>query len=113
MIHRRPAGRPARPGVSLREGLCTVCRHADSRRGRRSIDLLDARVSVGVNRVSSSPCYKCARVAGSLVKKGKKKKKRKNFERIPSPPLPERATFRDVSAALNDREKGNFRDKNG
>lgn len=48
-----------------------------------------------------------------LLRKGKKKKKfRTNSIASPSPLL-ERATFRDVSAALNDREKGNFRDKNG
>lgn len=44
-------------------------------RRRRSIDLLDARVSVGsvsVNQVSSSPYCKCARVARSLVEKKKK-----------------------------------------
>lgn len=43
-------------------------------RRRRSIDLLDARVSVGsvsVNQVSSSPYCKCARVARSLVEKKK------------------------------------------
>lgn len=79
-------------------------------RRRRSIDLLDARVSVGsvsVNQVSSSPYCKCARVARSLVEK------KKNFEFHRSSPPPPNATFRDVSVALNDREKGNFRDKNG
>lgn len=76
MIHRRPADRPVfryERGCGLSVGMQIVA----TTRGRRSIDLLDARVSVGVNRVSSSPCYKCARVAGSLVKKGKKKKKEK------------------------------------
>lgn len=56
-------------------------------RRRRSIDLLDARVSVGsvsVNQVSSSPYCKCARVARSLVEK------KKNFEFHRSPPPPER-----------------------
>lgn len=50
-----------------------------------------------------------------LLRRGKKKKKKKfRTNSIASPsPLLERATFRDVSAALNDREKGNFRDKNG
>lgn len=72
---------------------------------------MDARVSVGsvsVNQVSSSPYCKCARVARSLVEKKKK-------FRIPSllSSPSSNATFRDVSVALNDREKGNFRDKNG
>lgn len=51
-----------------------------------------------------------------LLRRGKKKKKKKfrtNSIALPPSPPPKRATFRDVSAALNDREKGNFRDKNG
>lgn len=78
-------------------------------RRRRSIDLLDARVSVGsvsVNQVSSSSYCKCARVARSLVEK-------KKISNSIAPLPPPNATFRDVSVALNDREKGNFRDKNG
>lgn len=54
-------------------------------RRRRSIDLLDARVSVGsvsVNQVSSSPYCKCARVARSLVEK----KKKFRIPSLPSPP---------------------------
>lgn len=49
-----------------------------------------------------------------LLRRRKKKKKfRTNSIALPPSPPPKRATFRDVSAALNDREKGNFRDKNG
>lgn len=110
MIHRRPADRPVfryERGCGLSVGMQIVA----TTRGRRSIDLLDARVSVGVNRVSSSPCYKCARVAGSLVKKGKKKKKEKisnEFHRPPPLPSPQARYVPGCFGRFERSRKGKF-----